>query len=91
MDHGRKRNKPMPTHDEKLTNLLKDLHELATYLHGRGDKTLELSQRFEENAKRDPSNRDYDLSQAKMLDYQHYIWHEIGNMVDKLIKKYDIT
>jgi len=24
-----------------------------------------------------------------MLDYQHHIWHEIGNMVEKLIKQYE--
>jgi len=24
-----------------------------------------------------------------MLDYQHYIWHEIGNMVEKLIKQHE--
>jgi len=24
-----------------------------------------------------------------MLDYQHHIWHEIGNMVDKLTKQYN--
>ena len=79
----------MPTSEEKLAALLKDLHELATYLHGRGDKTLAMSKKFADNAKRDPANREYDLNQAKMLDYQHHIWHEIGNMVDKLIKQYD--
>ena len=31
----------------------------------------------------------YELRQATMLDYQHHIWHEIGNMVDKLTKKYE--
>ena len=79
----------MPTGEEKLAVLLEDLHELATYLHGRGDKTLALSKQFEENAKKDPSNRDFDLRQATMLDYQHHIWHEIGNMVEKLIKQHE--
>jgi hypothetical protein len=79
----------MPTSEEKLAALLQDLQQLATYLHGRGDKTLVLSKQFEENAKKDPSNRDFDLRQATMLDYQHHIWHEIGNMVDKLIKQYE--
>ena len=79
----------MATSEEKLASLLKDLQELGTYLHGQGEKKLTLSRRFEENARQDASNREYDLNQAKMLDYQHYIWHEIGNLVDKLIKKYE--
>jgi hypothetical protein len=79
----------MPTSEEKLTALLKDLQELSTYLHGRGAKTLTMSQQFEEHARKDPSNREFDLNQARMLDYQHHIWHEIGNLVDKLIKQYD--
>lgn len=79
----------MPTSEEKLTVLLNDLHELAIYLHNRGDKTLALSRQFEDHAQKDASNRDFDLNQARMLDYQHHIWHEIGNMVEKLIKKYD--
>ena len=79
----------MATSEEKLASLLKDLQELGTYLHGQGDKKLTLARRFEENARQDASNREYDLNQAKMLDYQHYIWHEIGNLVDKLIKQYE--
>jgi hypothetical protein len=79
----------MPTSEEKLDALLEDLHELASYLHGRGDKTLAMSKQFEENAKRDLSNRDFDLRQATMLDYQHHIWHEIGNMVEKIIKQHE--
>src|SRR2546430_14676106 len=79
----------MPTSDEKLTSLLQDLEKLATYLHGRGDKTLALSKQFEENARKDPSNQEFDQRQAIMLDYQHHIWHEIGNMVDKLLKQYE--
>ncbi len=79
----------MPTTEENLAALLQDLQELATYLHSRGDKSLALSKQFEENAKQDSSNREFDLRQATMLDYQHHIWHEIGNLVDKLIKKYD--
>jgi len=79
----------MPTGEEKLAALLEDLHDLASYLHGRGDKTLAMSKQFEENAKRDPSNRDFDLRQATMLDYQHHIWHEIGNMVEKIIKQHE--
>lgn len=79
----------MATGEEKLNALLRDLRELTTYLHDQGDKKLALSRRFEENARKDASNRDYDLNQAKMLDYQHYIWHEIGNMVEKLVKQYE--
>ena len=79
----------MPTSDGKLTSLLQDLEKLAAYLHGRGDKTLALSKQFTENAKKDPSNQEFDQRQAVMLDYQHHIWHEIGNMVDKLLKQYE--
>ena len=79
----------MPTSDEKFDALLADLHELVSYLHARGDKTLAMSKQFEENAKRDPSNRDFDLRQATMLDYQHHNWHEIGNMVEKIIKQHE--
>ncbi len=79
----------MPSGEEKFAALLADLQELATYLHSRGEKTLALSKQFEENAQRDPSNREFDQRQATMLDYQHHIWHEIGNMVDRLIKQYN--
>ncbi len=79
----------MPTNEENFAALLADLQELATYLHSRGEKTLALSKQFEENAQRDSSNREFDLRQATMLDYQHHIWHEIGNMVDRLIKQYN--
>lgn len=79
----------MPTSDEKLNALLKDLQELTTYLHGRGEKTLTLSRQFEAHAKVDAANRDFDLNQARMLDYQHNIWNEIGNMVEKIAKQYE--
>ena len=78
----------MASSDEKLEALLKDLQELTVYLHGRGDKSLALSQKFEENAQKDTSNRQFDQNQARMLDYQHHIWHEIGNLLEKLIKRY---
>ncbi len=68
----------MPGNEEKLDALLKDLHELTMYLHGRGDKTLALSKQFEENAKKDASSREFDLNQSRMLDYQHNLWHEVG-------------
>src|SRR5215470_4851513 len=79
----------MPIGEEKLVALLKDLQELATYLHSRGDRTLALSRQFEANAQKDRSSREFDLNQARMLDYQHHLWHEIGNLVEKLIKQYD--
>ena len=79
----------MANSDEKLAALLKDLHELSDYLHGRGDKTLALSKQFAENARKDPANRDFDQRQSTMLDYQHHIWHEIANLVEKLIKKHE--
>ncbi len=79
----------MATSDEKFTALLEDLHQLTAYLHSRGDKTLALSQKFAENAQKDPSNKEFDLNQSRMLDYQHTVWHEIGNMVDKLIKQHE--
>jgi hypothetical protein len=68
----------MSTSDEKLSALLHDLRELGVYLHERGDKTAALAQKFAENAKKDASNRDFDLNQSRMLDYQHHVWHEIG-------------
>ncbi|GCE26594.1 hypothetical protein KDA_20780 [Dictyobacter alpinus] len=79
----------MPTNEEKYHALLHDLNELGVYLHGRGEKTHALSQQFAENSKKDSSNREFDLSQSRMLDYQHHLWHEIGNLVDKLIKQYE--
>ena len=79
----------MPGNEEKLDALLKDLRELTVYLHGRGDKTLTLSKQFTEHAQKDASNREFDLNQARMLDYQHNLWHEIANLVDKMLKQYE--
>ena len=79
----------MPTNEEKYQAMLKDLQELEVYLHGRGQKTRALSQQFAENARKDPANREFDLNQSRMLDYQHSLWNEIGNLVEKLIKKYE--
>jgi hypothetical protein len=78
----------MANSEEKLNALLSDLQELTTYLHGRGDKTLALSKQFEEHAKKDASSKEFDLNQSRMLDYQHHVWHEVGNLVDKLVKQY---
>ena len=79
----------MPTGEEKYEALLKDLHELAEYLHQRGEKTRKLAQQFADNAQKDASNREFDLNQSRMLDYQHHIWHEIGGLVEKLLKQYE--
>ena len=75
--------------DQKLEGLMQDLRELEAYLQGRGEKTRELSLKFAENAKKDASNREFDLNQARMLDYQHGVWNDIANLVEKLIKKYE--
>ncbi len=75
--------------DEKLEGLMQDLRELETYLHGRGEKTRMLSLQFAENAKKDPSNKEFDLNQSRMLDYQHVVWNDIANLIEKLIKKYE--
>ncbi|HET8852174.1 MAG TPA: hypothetical protein VFN02_06580 [Ktedonobacteraceae bacterium] len=79
----------MTSSDEKLSALLKDLNQLSEHLHKRGERSLMLSKQFAANAQKDASNREFDLNQAKMLDYQHSLLHEIGNLVDKLIKRYE--
>ena len=73
-----------------LRALLRDLNELSAYLHGRGQNAYTLAQRFLENARReqDQKTRAFDEQQAKMLDYQHYIWHEIAGLVEKLVNQY---
>ncbi len=78
----------MPTPEEQFQGLFEDLQQLAAYLRERGEKTLAMSKRFEENARRDASNREFDLNQARMLDYQHHVWNEIGALVEKITKKY---
>ena len=78
----------MPTSEEKLNALLKDLNQLSEHLHKRGEHSLKLSKQFTANAQKDAGNREFDLNQAKMLDYQHNLFHEIGNLVDKLMKQH---
>lgn len=73
---------------DQLQALLSDLQTLETYLSKRGRRTYELAQKFLENARRDQANRAYDERQAAMLEYQHYIWHEIAGMVNKLLVAY---
>ena len=79
----------MASENEKFAALIEDLQQFAAYLHSRGDKTLQLSKQFEYNAQKDPSNREFDLRQATMLDYQHHILNEIGDMVEILIKQHN--
>ncbi len=75
---------------EALRALLADLNELAEYLQGRGQNAYTLAQRFLDNARReqDQKTRAFDEQQARMLDYQRYIWYEIAGLVEKLIHKY---
>jgi hypothetical protein len=76
---------------ERLRALLRDLGALAEYLHGRGQNAYTLAQRFLENARReqDQQTKTFDEQQARMLDYQRYIWHEIAGLVEKLMSKYE--
>lgn len=73
---------------DALGALLRDLTTMRDYLDDRGKHTYELAQRFIENARRDPSSREYDERQATMLEYQHYIWHEIAGRVNQLLVAY---
>jgi hypothetical protein len=73
---------------ESLAALLHDLAELRDYLEERGRHTYELAQRFLQNARRDTADRGYDERQATMLEYQHYVWHEIAGRVDMLLARY---
>jgi hypothetical protein len=86
---GDNANSHIPGADEdleaKLRSLLGDLETLRQYLDERGRHTYELAQRFLANAQRDPSSRAYDERQATMLEYQHYIWHEIAGRVSQLL------
>lgn len=77
-----------PSSEAKLASLLGDLETLRQYLDERGRHTYDLAQRFLANAQRDPSARAYDERQATMLDYQHYIWHEIAGRVAHLLVAY---
>jgi hypothetical protein len=73
---------------EALAALLRDLGELRDYLAGRGQHTYELAQRFMHSARRQSSDSAYDERQATMLEYQHYIWHEIAGRVDQMLARY---
>lgn len=73
---------------ERLAGLLRDLETLQAYLQERGRHSYELAQRFLANARRDAGSRAYDERQATMLEYQHYIWHEIAGRVSQLLMAY---
>lgn len=73
---------------ERLKGLLSDLETLHAYLQERGRHSYDLAQRFLANARRDAGSRAYDERQATMLEYQHYIWHEIAGRVTQLLVAY---
>ena len=73
---------------ETLAALLRDLDSLHAYLTLRGRHTYDLAQRFLDNARRNTESRAFDERQATMLEYQHYIWHEIAGLVNKLLVTY---
>ena len=73
---------------ERLAGLLGDLETLQAYLQERGRHSYELAQKFLANARRDAGSRAYDERQATMLEYQHYIWHEIAGRVSQLLVAY---
>lgn len=73
---------------EQLAGLLRDLETLQAYLRERGRHSYELAQKFLANARRDAGSRAYDERQATMLEYQHYIWHEIAGRVSQLLMAY---
>ena len=89
---SRKSNKkPDNSNDDsaaRLAALLRDLETLQAYLQERGRHSYELAQKFLANARRDAGSRAYDERQATMLEYQHYIWHEIAGRVSQLLVAY---
>jgi hypothetical protein len=74
--------------ETRLEQLVRELATLQVYLEERGRHTYDLAQRFLENARRDAASRAYDERQATMLEYQHYIWHEIAGRLSQLITAY---
>ena len=70
---------------ERLAGLLRDMETLQAYLQERGRHSYDLAQKFLANARRDAGSRAYDERQATMLEYQHYIWHEIAGRVSQLL------
>ncbi len=86
--NGRRNRKTAGDSEARLKGLLRDLETLHGYLRERGQHTYELAQRFLANSRRDSSSRAYDERQATMLEYQHYIWHEIAGRVQQLLVAY---
>ncbi|HEX5547251.1 MAG TPA: hypothetical protein VFX24_07560 [Ktedonobacterales bacterium] len=82
------KNTPESESAERLEGLLRDLETLQAYLQERGRHAYDLAQRFLANARRDAGSRAYDERQATMLEYQHYIWHEIAGRVSQLLVVY---
>ena len=82
------KNTPESESAERLSGLLRDLETLQAYLQERGRHAYDLAQRFLANARRDAGSRAYDERQATMLEYQHYIWHEIAGRVSQLLVAY---
>ena len=85
---NKKLNNPDDNSAERLAGLLRDLETLQAYLQERGRHSYELAQKFLANARRDSGSRAYDERQATMLEYQHYIWHEIAGRVSQLLMAY---
>jgi hypothetical protein len=79
---------PVESAEARLAHLLRDLDALHAYLQERGRHSYDLAQRFLANARRDAGSRAYDERQATMLEYQHYIWHEIAGRVSQLLTAY---
>jgi hypothetical protein len=77
-----------PEAAEALAALLGDLDTLSRYLAERARHTYDLAERFVESAQRNATSRTYDERQATMLEYQHYIWVEIGGLVESLRTRY---
>lgn len=85
---NKKADNPNEHSAERLAGLLRDLETLQAYLQERGRHSYELAQKFLANARRDAGSRAYDERQATMLEYQHYIWHEIAGRVSQLLMAY---
>jgi len=81
---------PRPAEDaaEPLAALLGDMQSLSDYLHSRSRATYETATRFAASARQNADTRTYDERQATMLEYQHYIWHEIAGRVSQLLVAY---
>ncbi|HEU4785333.1 MAG TPA: hypothetical protein VFS83_18485 [Ktedonobacterales bacterium] len=86
--HKPEKKTPEAESAERLEGLLRDLETLQAYLQERGRHAYDLAQRFLANARRDAGSRAYDERQATMLEYQHYIWHEIAGRVSQLLVAY---